>query len=51
MNKINILLIEDEDFDVMRVKNTLKFYKQNLNLTDVVSNGNAAIKILNDKQC
>ncbi len=51
MNKINILLIEDEDFDVMRVKNTLKFYKQNLNLTDVVSNGNAAIKILNDKYC
>ncbi len=51
MNKINILLIEDENFDVMRVKNTLKFYEQNLNLTNVVSNGNAAIQILKDKDC
>lgn len=46
MKKINILLIEDEEFDVMRVKNTIKFYEKELLLKNVVSNGNAAFELL-----
>lgn len=44
--KINVLLIEDEDFDVRRVKNTLKYSKEKIQLKDVVSNGNSAIDLL-----
>ncbi len=44
--KINVLLIEDEDFDVRRVKNTLKYSKEKIQLKDVVSNGNSAIELL-----
>ena len=44
--KINILLIEDEDFDVRRVKNTIKFSKEKISIKHVVSNGNSAIDLL-----
>jgi two-component system, NtrC family, response regulator AtoC len=44
--KINILLIEDEDFDVKRVQNTLNFYETRIRLADIVSNGRAAIELL-----
>ena len=47
--KINILLIEDEDFDVRRVKNTIKFSKDKIYLKNVVSNGNSAIDLLKKK--
>jgi DNA-binding NtrC family response regulator len=46
MKKINLLLVEDEEFDVMRVRNTIKFYEKELYLKTVVSNGNAAIELL-----
>ncbi len=49
MNKesiINILLIEDEDFDVGRVKNTLAFYENRIKVLDVVSNGKAALDLV-----
>lgn len=46
MKKINLLLIEDEEFDVMRVRNTINFYEKELHLKSVVSNGNAAIELL-----
>jgi two-component system, NtrC family, response regulator AtoC len=48
--KINILLIEDEDFDVRRVKNTLRFSKDKIYIKNVVSNGNSAIDLLKKKK-
>ena len=50
MKKINILLIEDEEFDVMRVRNTINFYKDKLHLKNIVSNGNAALELLKNPQ-
>lgn len=45
---ISILLVEDEDFDVRRVKNTLDYYADRLKIRSVVSNGKAAIDWLKD---
>jgi len=50
MKKIHILLIEDEDFDARRVKNTIKIMENKLEIKDVVSNGNDALEIL-EKNC
>ncbi|HKI77634.1 MAG TPA: sigma-54 dependent transcriptional regulator [Ignavibacteriaceae bacterium] len=47
--KINIMVIEDEDFDVRRVKNTIKFSKESIYIKNVVSNGNSAIDLLKKK--
>jgi DNA-binding NtrC family response regulator len=47
--KINILLIEDEDFDARRVRNTIKIMDQKINLRDVVSNGSDALDLLQEK--
>jgi len=49
MNKtdvINILLVEDEDFDVRRVKNTISYYETKIKVLDVVSNGKAALDLV-----
>ncbi len=45
---INILLIEDEEFDVRRVQNTVGYYDTRLRIADTVSNGRAAIELLKD---
>ncbi len=45
---IKILLIEDEDFDVRRVKNTLKLRDESFILKNVVSNGIEALDILSN---
>ncbi|MDZ7764173.1 MAG: sigma-54 dependent transcriptional regulator [Melioribacteraceae bacterium] len=47
-NKINLLLIEDEDFDVNRVKNTISIFNKSLQIGEVVSNGADALKLLRD---
>jgi len=47
-SSINILLIEDEEFDVKRVKNTLSYYNNQLNVKKVVSNGKAAIETIKE---
>lgn len=47
-NKIRILLIEDEEFDVLRVKNTIKIFQNTIEITDMVSNGFDAIKLLEE---
>ncbi len=47
-NVIRILLIEDENFDVMRVKNTIEFFKDRIKIVSVVSNGDATIKLLSE---
>jgi two-component system, NtrC family, response regulator AtoC len=46
MKKIHILLIEDEDFDARRVKNTIKLMENKIEIKEVVSNGNDALEIL-----
>lgn len=48
--KINILLIEDEDYDVRRVTNTLKLFEGTLRVVETVSNGNAALELLRNKK-
>jgi len=47
MAKINILLIEDEEFDARRVQNTLKLVEDKIEIKEIVSNGNDALEILN----
>lgn len=44
--KIKILLIEDEIFDVNRVKNTIKLFGDQLELSDIVSNGIDALELI-----
>ncbi|MGA9121106.1 MAG: sigma-54 dependent transcriptional regulator [Bacteroidota bacterium] len=46
---ISILLVEDEDFDVSRVRNTIKFFASRIQITDVVSNGLAALDLVKHK--
>ncbi|MCB9206450.1 MAG: sigma-54-dependent Fis family transcriptional regulator [Ignavibacteriales bacterium] len=46
MNEIRILLIEDEDFDARRVKNTIALMGNKIRIVEIVSNGNDALNIL-----
>jgi len=48
--QINILLIEDEDYDVRRVLNTIKPFEERIKILEVVSNGMAALEILKRKK-
>ena len=48
--KINLLLIEDEDYDVRRVMNTVKPFEDRINVLDIVSNGMAALELLHNKK-
>ncbi len=45
-DRINVLLIEDEEFDVRRIRNTVKPFGDRIVIRDVVSNGIAALDIL-----
>ncbi len=45
-NVISILLVEDEDFDVRRVKGTIRLFSERLRITDTVSNGRAALELI-----
>ncbi|HXX65284.1 MAG TPA: sigma-54 dependent transcriptional regulator [Bacteroidota bacterium] len=45
-HEISILLVEDEEFDVARVKATIKLFAGRLQITDVVSNGRAALELI-----
>ncbi len=45
-NLIQILLIEDEDFDVTRVRNTIKLFASRIQIADVTSNGKAALEFI-----
>jgi DNA-binding NtrC family response regulator len=46
---ISILLVEDEEFDVSRVRNTIKLFASRIQILDVVSNGRAAIELIRGK--
>jgi len=43
---IRVLLIEDEDFDVRRVRNTILPFSDQIQILEVVSNGDAALELL-----
>ncbi len=43
---INVLLIEDEDFDARRVKNTIRLFEDKIIIQAIVSNGDAALSLL-----
>jgi DNA-binding NtrC family response regulator len=45
---INILLVEDEDFDVKRIKNTISYYDTRIKVLDTVSNGLAAMELVSN---
>ena len=45
-NLIRILLIEDEEFDARRVRNTIKYFEDKIKLVSTVSNGDAALELL-----
>lgn len=46
--KVKVLLIEDEEFDVRRVKNTIKPYQHLIDIHDVVSDGNSALDLIKE---
>jgi DNA-binding NtrC family response regulator len=43
---IKILLVEDEEFDVKRIKNTLKLSEYNIVIEDIVANGQNAVDLI-----
>ena len=43
---INILLIEDEEFDVRRIRKTLQPFDSRIRIQDVVSNGRMAVELI-----
>lgn len=45
---IKVLLIEDEEFDVRRVMNTIKPFEERIHISKVVSDGMEAIKLLKE---
>lgn len=47
---IHILLIEDEDFDVRRVYNTIQPFNQNIIIKDVVSDGKEALNLIRNNK-
>lgn len=46
---IRILLIEDEEFDAERVKKTLKLFEDKIKVTNVVSNGDSAVSLIEEE--
>lgn len=46
---INVLLIEDEDFDVRRVQNTIKPFSDQIKIGKIVSDGKGALELLKEK--
>ncbi len=48
--QIKVLLIEDEDFDMRRVENTIKPFENRIKIIEVVSDGRSAIEILESKK-
>ena len=46
---INILLVEDEEFDVRRVMKTIEPFADRIHISDVVSDGNDALQMIKSK--
>ncbi len=47
--QIRVLLIEDEEFDVRRIKNTIAPYRERISIQDIVSTGEDAIQAIEKK--
>lgn len=47
-DEIKILLIEDEEFDVLRVRNTVSYYENRIKIQNTVSNGRAALELVKE---
>ena len=47
---IQVLLIEDEEYDVVRVMNTLKPFSDKINVAHIVSDGNAALDLIKNNR-
>ena len=47
--KIKILIVEDEDYDVKRIVNTLEPFKNMLDIKNIVSSGRDALQIIKKK--
>ena len=47
---IKILVIEDEEFDIRRIRNTLHPYRENLVIVDEVGNGKAALDLIRENR-
>ena len=45
-SEIKILLIEDEEYDINRIKNTIKNFESRIRINEIVSNGIEAIELL-----
>ena len=50
LETINVLLIEDEDYDVRRVVNTIKPFADRIKIINIVSNGKSAIELIEENQ-
>jgi two-component system response regulator AtoC len=48
--KINVLLIEDEEYDVRRVKNTVKPFNERIQILNIVSDGKSALSLLKNSK-
>jgi len=48
--KIRLLIIEDEEFDVIRIKNTLLLFEDEIEIIDIFSTGWDALKFLKSKE-
>lgn len=48
--KINVLLIEDEDFDVRRVIKTIEPFSDQIKILQIVSNGKAALEYIEENK-
>ena len=46
INAINLLVIEDEQYDVKRIENTLKLFGEKIKITDTVSSGEDALECI-----
>jgi DNA-binding NtrC family response regulator len=46
MSKIKILLVEDEEFDVLRVRKTVELQKEELEIVEIVSDGKSTLDLI-----
>ena len=50
INKIKLLVIEDEEFDIKRIKRTIEAFEEKIKVIDVVNNGEEAIRLVSEKK-
>jgi DNA-binding NtrC family response regulator len=50
VERINILLIEDEEYDVRRIRNTIQPFAGRIQIKDVVSDGQSALELIEKKR-